>query len=256
MKCHVIVDPLRSHVIRMMFEKAAFEKYSIRKLFKWLKDDMKFVTRTGKPLTLSNVQVILRNNFYIGLIEYPRGSGKWYHGQHEPIITQELFKRVQERLDANKGGERTRKEFAFTKLIRCGMCKSGVTAEEKFKNLKDGSTARYVYYGCTRFNDKDCKNTHLREEDLISQLIDMIHKMELNLTGVREKLEKELGRFNKFRHGVLGLNAEESEQQSKADLRSYAEYLLKEGTIDEKRDLMQSFKSKLVLLNKQLVIDD
>ncbi len=255
MKCHVIIDPLRSHVIRMMFEKAAFEKYSIRKLFLWLKNDMRFTTRNGKALTLSNIQVILRNNFYISLIEYPRGSGKWYHGQHEPIISQELFKRVQERLDANRGGERTRKEFAFTKLIRCGMCKSGVTAEEKFKNLKDGGQARYVYYGCTRFNDKHCKNTYLREEDLISQLVEMIHKMELNLSGVKERLEKELGRFNKFRHGVLGLSTEESEKQTKADLRSYAEYLLKEGTIEEKRDLMQSFKSRLILLDKRITLD-
>jgi hypothetical protein len=136
------------------------------------------------------------------------------------------------------------------------MCKSGVTAEEKFKNLKDGSVAKYVYYVCKRFNDKECKNTYLREEDLIDQLVEMIHKLELNLSGVRERLEKELGRFNKFRQGVLGLSEEESEKQNKADLRSYAEYLLREGTIEEKRELMQSFKSKLVLLNKQLVIND
>lgn len=254
MKCHVIVDPLRSHVIRMMFEKAAFEKQSIRRLFKWLKEDMRFLTRTGKPLTVSNVQHILRNSFYTGLIEYPKASGKWYHGRHEPIVTQELFKRVQERLDANRGGDKTRKEFAFTRLIKCGMCKSGVTAEEKFKGLKDGTTARYIYYGCTRFNDKECKNTYLREEELINQLVDMVHKMELNLSSVREKLEKELGRFNRFRHGVLGLNEEESESQSKADLHSYAEYLLREGTVEEKRDFMSSFKSSLILLNKRIIL--
>ncbi len=34
MKCHVIPDPTRSHVIRLMFEKAAYEKFSIRKLFR------------------------------------------------------------------------------------------------------------------------------------------------------------------------------------------------------------------------------
>lgn len=88
MKCHVIVDPLRSHVIRMMFEKAAHEKFSIRSIYKLLKDDVKFTTKNNKPLTLSNVQVILRNNFYMGLIEYPRKSGKWYAGKHEPIISQ------------------------------------------------------------------------------------------------------------------------------------------------------------------------
>lgn len=75
------------------------------------------------------------------------------------------------------------------------------------------------------------------------------------MSGVRKKLEKELGRLNRFRHSVLGLSEEQSEKQSKADLRSYAEYLLKEGTVEEKRDLMQSFKSRLVLINKRIVIE-
>ena len=255
MKCHVIVDPLRSHVIRMTFEKAAYEKFSIRKLFKWLKDDVKFTTRTGKPLTISNVQVILRNNFYMGLIEYPRGSGKWYHGAHEPIIDKELFKRVQERLDANKGGERTNKEFAFTRLMKCGMCKSGVTAEEKHKNLKDGSVRTYIYYGCTRFHDKDCKNTYLPEPDLIAQLLEIVDRIDINNVGIKEKLEREIGRFSQFKSNVLGSNEQEKITESKIDVRNYMKYLLREGSITEKRELMQSFKSKLVLINKRIVLE-
>jgi DNA invertase Pin-like site-specific DNA recombinase len=255
MKCHVIVDPLRSHVIRLMFEKAAYEKFSIRKLFRWLKDDVRFVTKNGKPLTLSNVQIILRNNFYMGMIEYPRKSGKWYLGRHEPIVDKELFKKVQERLDANKGGEKTRKEFAFTRLMKCGMCKSGVCAEEKHKNLINGDVARYVYYGCTRFNDKNCKNTYLREEDLISQLLEIIDRIDINNVGIKSKLEKEIERYGEFRNKVLELTDEEKITKTNLDVRSYMKYLLKEGTIQEKRDLMQSFTSKLVLINKRVVLE-
>lgn len=255
MKCHIIVDPLRSHVIRLMFEKAAYEKFSIRKLYKWLKEDVRFVTKNGKPLTLSNVQIILRNNFYMGMIEYPRKSGKWYLGRHEPIVDKELFKKVQERLDANKGGEKTRKEFAFTRLMKCGMCKSGVCAEEKHKNLINGDVARYVYYGCTRFNDKNCKNTYLREEDLISQLLDIIDRIDINNVGIKSKLEKEIERYGEFRNKVLELTDEEKITKTNLDVRSYMKYLLKEGTIQEKRDLMQSFTSKLILINKRVVLE-
>jgi site-specific DNA recombinase len=84
MKCHVVVDPLRSHIIKMMFEKAAYEKFSGRQMFRWLKDEVKFTTKNNKPLTISNIYIILRNNFYMDLIEYPRKSGKWYAGKHEP----------------------------------------------------------------------------------------------------------------------------------------------------------------------------
>src|SRR5207237_569558 len=66
------------------------------------------------------------------------------------------------------------KEFAFTKLMKCGICGSGVTGQEKFKKLADGGTAKYIYYGCTRSRDRGCNSKYLREEDLILQLLQII----------------------------------------------------------------------------------
>lgn len=255
MKCHVIIDPQRSHIIRMMFEKCAYEKFSGRKIFRWLKDEVGFKTKNSKFLTLGNVHTILRNAFYSGLIEYPRGGGKWYVGKHETIISQELYKKVQERLDSNKHQTKSNKEFAFTKLMKCGMCNSGVTAEEKFKALSDGTTAKYIYYGCTRFHDKDCKNGYIREEDLINQLLEIIEKIDLNTIGIKEKLEKEIERFGEFRNKVLGVTEDEQAHRKKLDLRSFAKYLLKEGSIQEKRELMQSFKSRLILISKKVILE-
>lgn len=255
MKGHVLVDPQRSHVIRLMFEKVAYESYSGRKLFRWLKDDVKFVSRGDKPLTLSNVHTILHNAFYTGMIEYPRGSGKWYVGKHEPLISQELFKKVREKMDMAKYETKPSKEFAFTRLLRCGMCKSGVSAQDKFKNLADGTVAKYIYYGCTRFQDKECKNQYLREEELITQLLEIIDKIDLNVIGVKQKLEKEMERFSEFRNKVLGVDEEEKSVRKKTDLRSYVKYLLKDGTLQEKRELMQSFKSRFILINKRVVLE-
>lgn len=254
-KCQVILDPHRAHAIRLMFEKVAYEKWSGRKLFAWLKNEYKFRTKSGKPLTVSNVHMILRNPFYCGLIEYPKKSSKWYVGQHEPIISQELYKKVQEKLDSYVKRAPSYKDFAFTRLMKCGLCNSGVTAEEKFKDLLDGTTAKYIYYGCTRFYDKQCKNTYLREESLIEQLLAIIDKIDLNSLGVKQKLEKEMGRFNQFRNNVLGISEEEKAAQGKTDLRSYAKYLLKEGTLEEKRELMQSFKSKLIMIHKKVILE-
>lgn len=254
MKCQVIVDPLRSHVIKLMFEKAAYNDMSTRKLFQWLKDDLKFTTRNGKPLTISNIQVILRNNFYMGLIEYPRKSGKWYAGKHEPIISQELFKRVQERLDSFKS-EKTDHEFAFTRLMKCGMCKSGITAQEKHKNIRDGTVRKYIYYGCTRFHDKNCKNTYLREEELVQQLLEIVDRIDMNQVGMKARLEKEIEKYSDFRNRVLGMTDEEKIKQSRLDLRGYMKYILEKGSLEEKRELMQSFTSKLILINKRVVLE-
>ncbi len=256
MKCHVIQDPHRAHAIKIMFEKVAYEKWSGRDLFKWLKDDLKFKTKGDKPLTLSNVFIVLRNPFYCGLLEYPKKSGKWFVGRHEPIISQELFKKVQEKLDSHKPHGPAVKEFAFTRLMKCGLCNSGVTAQEKFKNLVDGTQKKHTYYSCTRFYDKECKNTYLPEQELITQLIEIIEKINLDKIGIKQKLEQEMGRFNSFRNKVLGLSEDQEEKQNKIDVRAYAKYLLKEGTIEERRELMQSFKSKLLLINKRILLEE
>lgn len=256
MKCHVIQDVQRAHAIKIMFEKVAYEKWSGRDLFKFLKEDLKFKTKTNKFLSLGNIFTILRNPFYCGLLEYPKKSGKWFAGRHDPIISQELFKKVQEKLDSHKASRPKSKEFAFTRLMKCGLCNSGVSAEEKFKNLANGTTRKYTYYGCVKFYDKYCKNTYLSEIELISQLVEIMDKINIDKIGIKNKLEQEMGRFNQFRNKVLGISEEEQTQQNKIDVRAYAKYLLKEGTIEEKRELMQSFKSKLVLIHKKVVVDE
>lgn len=91
---------------------------------------------------------------------------------------------------------------------------------------------------------------------MIEQLTTIIDKIDLNTIGVKQKLEKEMGRFNQFRSKVLGLSEDEQSKQNNLDLRSYAKYLLKEGSIEEKRELMQSFKSKLSLIDKKIVLEN
>ena len=163
---------------------------------------------------------------------------------------------MQEKLDSDKGtGVRREKEFAFTRLMKCGMCKSGVTAEQKYKNLADGAVATYIYYGCTRFNDKNCKNTYLREEDLVSQLIEIVDRIDINQVGIKSKLEKEIERYGDFRSKVLGTTEKEKIKQAKLDIRAYMKYLLEKGSLMEKRELMQSFTSKLILINKRVVLE-
>ena len=97
-KCHSIVDPERAHIVKQIFEKFVHEHWSGRKIYHWLKFDLKFRTRSNHHLSLSNLYLILQNPFYCGIFEFPVKSGNWYTGRHDPIITRELFEKVQERL--------------------------------------------------------------------------------------------------------------------------------------------------------------
>ena len=77
-------------------------------------------------------------------------------------------------------------------------------AQEKYKELKDGTTAKYVYYSCSKSKDRDCKNKYIREEELIEELIRLMDKIDMNQTGILMKFEEELKRYNKFHRSVLG----------------------------------------------------
>jgi site-specific DNA recombinase len=251
-KCQVIVDPLRAPIVKKMFEKVAYEKLSGRKIYNWLKFEANFYTRGNKPLTLGGIYRILDNQFYHGIFEHPKKSGNWYTGKHEPLITQELFEKAQTQLKRDNI-QRENKEFAFTKLFTCGYCGSGISAEEKWKQLKDGTHAKYIYYSCARSRDRNCKNQYIREEDLIKELLKILDKVNINELGMRQKLEDEIARFNIFQRSVLGAT-EKLQNNKETDIRNYAKYILKEGSVTEKRELLANLRSRIIYKDKVLTL--
>jgi len=251
-RCHVEVDSHRAPIVRKMFEKVAYEKWSGRRIHAWLKDEIKFKTRNGKAFSISNIYITLRNTFYYGSFEYPKGGGQWYQGKHTPIITKELFDKVQESM-ASYAVNGEHKEFAFTKLMTCGLCGSGITADEKFKKQNNGNMHRYVYYGCSRFHDKCCKSGYIREEDLIEQLTILVDKIDLDEIGMKERIKSEVERHKKFNSDILGVK-EKSVKVADIDIRNYAKYLLREGALWEKRELLSCLRSKVMMNNKKVRI--
>jgi len=251
-KCQIAIDPLRAPTIKKIFEKVAYEQWSGRKVYNWLKFELNFHTRGNKPLTLSGIYKILDNPIYYGPFEYPRESGNWYQGKHTPIVTQELYGKAQAHLKRDQIVRET-KEFSFTKLFTCGYCGSGISAEEKWKQLKGGGSNRYIYYSCSRARDRNCKNKYIREEDLITELLRILDQVNLNELGMRQRLEDEIARFNVFQRSVLGTK-DKATARNDMDIRNYAKYILKEGTVNEKRELLANLRSRIVYKDKTLTL--
>lgn len=251
-KCQVIIDPERGHVIKKIFEKVAYEKWSGRKVYNWLRFDLNFKTSAGKKhLSLGNLYRTLDNTFYYGVFEYPRGSGNWYTGKHEPLITKELFDLVQEQVKSqilrSEG-----KEFAFTKMMFCGLCDSGISACEKFKKHKNGNTHRYVYYGCTKAKDGSCKCGYIEEKELIKQFENLIENLNINEIQVKQKIKADVEKFSKMQKFFLG--NKEKVNVSGVDIRSYTKYVLQEGEDFQKRELLGCLKGKIILKQKQIFL--
>jgi DNA invertase Pin-like site-specific DNA recombinase len=252
-KCETLIDPERAPTIKKIFEKVAYEHWSGRKIYNWLRFNLNFRSAYGKKhLSLGNIYRILDNTFYYGVFEYPRSSGNWYTGKHEPIITKELFTLVQEQIKSQvlrvEG-----KEFAFTKMMVCGLCGSGISADEKFKKYKNGTVQRYVYYGCTKARGADCKCGYTEEKEILKQFEELINKINLNEIEVKERIKADVERFSKLQKFLLG--TKEKIDIPSIDIRGYAKYVLKEGSNLEKREMLGCLKSKILLSQKKISLE-
>ena len=98
-----------------------------------------------------------------------------------------------------------------------------------------------------------CKEGYIEERVLIFQLLEIIDKIDLDRSGIKKKLEAEIERYKKFHSGIMG-KAEEEYRAKDADIRNYAKYLLTEGTMFEKRDLLTCLKSKISLKDKNIIL--
>lgn len=116
------------------------------------------------------------------------------------------------------------------------------------------SVAKYIYYGYTGTGDINCKEGYIEERVLIFQLLEIIDKVDRDRSGIKKKLEAEIERHKKFHSGIMG-KAEETYHAKDTDIRNYAKYLLTEGSMFEKRDLLTCLRSKLLLKEKTLFLN-
>ncbi len=78
----------------------------------------------GKPFTENPLRTFLQNRLFLGEVHH---KGKYYPGQHQPIITQAQFDAVQAIFAENSKGKRKRTFQAKSKallkgILVCGGC--------------------------------------------------------------------------------------------------------------------------------------
>ncbi|MAQ77341.1 hypothetical protein CL684_02345 [Candidatus Campbellbacteria bacterium] len=250
-KCEVEPDPKRAPVIKQIFENIAYKGWSVRKTHSWLKYSIDFKTKNDKHLSIGNMFTLVRNTFYYGRFEYPRGSGNWYDGIHTPIITKELFDLVSDSI--KKHTMKTYgKEFAFTKFIKCAYCDSGVVADEKFKKLKSGGVNRHVYYRCCRSKDTKCMNKAINEKDLIHEFCMLADTLDITKLNLNERVTNEIKKFKQLQSMFLGIK--KTSNIDDIDIRNYIKFILEQGSMSDKRSLLNCFTNEIFLRNKKIII--
>ncbi len=183
----IVVEEDQAMLVKEAFTLYATGNYSIRELHKIM--EKKGLKRNGKPIVLAYIFNILRNPFYFGKTVW---QGDEYQGSHQPIISKDLFDKVQEVFTIrDKAGERKRKHPHYLKgTLFCGECGSRLS----FQVAKHG---RYPYFYCLGRSKKttNCKQIYSPVDLVEKQVVKQYQKIELPkelLDDLTCRFEKEL----------------------------------------------------------------
>ena len=180
----IVVDRKKAPAIRAAFELYAEGKSRYEDIARFLfKSGIKtgatrgWTKGGGRLLKKEQIAFLLSNPFYAGRFRY---AGEMYDGTHTPIVSKELFDKVQKVLKerSNKNRPPENNPQAYCGLLSCAECGCSITAEEKVKRQKNGNEHRYVYYHCTKKRGK-CGGEFVREETLDAELSDLLSRFHL-----------------------------------------------------------------------------
>lgn len=158
----VAIDPERGPLVRWAFEQYATGEWSVRRLLDEVTE--RGLTSSGgpntpsKPLSVSNFNRLLKNDYYVGVVTY---QGVKYDGNHEPLISRDLFDQVQRHLAAkNQAGEKRRKHLHYLNgSVICQTCESRMVVHI----TKNRHGTIYPYFACLGRHEKrtDCRQKNV-----------------------------------------------------------------------------------------------
>jgi site-specific DNA recombinase len=198
-------DPERAPLVRESFERYATGEESDRTIAAWL-NAKGARTTYGRAFSKDTVREMLVNAAYCGYVNGLRSKDRSIRGLHEPIVSEELFDRVQEvrswRLRVLKPG-RPSEDYLLRKLLYCDLCGA------RMHGTKGGGKHIRRYQCSTRRYSGDCSQAITRAEPLEAQLVDWIRDFqpsprlrELMRAAVREHADHGTG--DRERRRALG----------------------------------------------------
>jgi site-specific DNA recombinase len=194
----VTLDPKRHPFVTTAFQLYASGEYSLSQLADELHELGLRTRRTrrhpdGRQISISTLQRLLRDPYYVGLIVYKRGTKdeEVFDGRHDALIDQDTFDIVQTRLDEKRvAGERPQKRQHYLRgSVFCGECGRRLT----FGISTGKAGRRYPYFFCSaRIGHAVCTQRVNVRPELIEQAIQRYYverPVQLTAQDVQERTE-------------------------------------------------------------------
>ena len=168
----LIPDPDRAAAVKQMFEDFATGQFTKQELLAQI-TRRGVTTRRGLRLSSQAFATMLENPLYIGIIDVPDYGVRWKRGDFEPLISEEIFYRVQAvlagRIQSMAPRQRNRPEFPLRGFIRCSVCCRGLSG-----SWSKGRHERYAYYHCR----PKCRAVNVTKARLEGLFVDELERLQ------------------------------------------------------------------------------
>jgi len=199
------IDKKEAAIVIDLFKSYASGKYSMGDLAKYL-NDKGSKTKHKNPFTHSSIKDILRNKAYLGYVTSPRRGYDEPMGRHTPIITQDLYNKVQEVL-----GERRRtfgrpvaknRLYLLQGLVYCHHCINHLKGRENQKNnwfvpkmychtQNDRKGNELHYYTCKfKRENRTCNQPDVQCSIIDEQVMDYMQNLQAPADVIKDTLRK------------------------------------------------------------------
>lgn len=173
-----IVNEETAPIVRRMFELYATSQYSLLKL-REIMLEAGLRSSKGRMVTKSRIATLLADPFYIGKIRY---NGAIHQGKHEPLISEEMFERVQQVLHNKTTPHYCKHSPLFRGMITCEECRGLVTWQ----------TQKDHWYGHCNYYRQCTRRPYVRQEIIEKQLLPNFGKMAIKSSRLLEWIKKAL----------------------------------------------------------------
>lgn len=164
-------DPERAPLVARAFEIYGTGLHSRRRVLEMVTAEGLRTVRDEK-VSPQTFEKMLRNEIYAGTMTVPTWGPQRWPGAFEPIISQEVFGRVQAVLSGKAltatPRQRDHADFPLRRFVRCASCKVPITGA-----WSTGRTSRYAYYRC---RNRSCLAVNVPRARLEAEFIEYLER--------------------------------------------------------------------------------
>ena len=218
------IDPKPSQLVKKLFEWYATGNYSLKTVREKAQSEGLLNGLSKYKTSKNTIHKLLQNHVYYGKVPF---KGELYEGKHTPIISEDLFNKVQDvLLGKNQPISRRKNRFLYSGLLKCSKCGCAIVGE-----IKKG---KYIYYHCTQMKGP-CDNIKklVREEVLDKQFERLLLNIKIDnerLEWIREALKQHHAGEKQYHQELIRSLSRQSEQLQDLMSRAYEDRLMTKGT--------------------------